>query len=174
MASTYYVRPGESLVQGRAFDRLLRRAAEANKDRELHVGILSGRYPRSRTVQTPGRGGGPVRRTYSVANPPAVAQVGFFHEFGIGQQSRPFIGPGVRAAIPAIRAAVPKLIDPGTMRINDAGMQALGLIGKAAVQREIRNKRAPALSPRTVAMKGSSQPLLDRGILMRSVDFRFI
>lgn len=68
-----------------------------------------------------------------------------------------------------LEAAVGKVVD-GSANIG----QAFGLVGaKVArdVQQTIRDMTSPPNAPRTIAMKGSSHPLIDTGRMLQSIDY---
>lgn len=115
------------------------------------------------------------------------SSIGFINEFGSPAQNipaRPFLRPGVNAALPQIIArlragaklAIKVPQDP------DAGMNALmsaGLIAQRSVRMTITNVIPPPLAPRTIqgrrtrkiAPRTGTTPLLDTGQLRNAVTY---
>lgn len=53
----------------------------------------------------------------------------------------------------------------------EASFNSLAVIIKSDIQREITDLRDPANSEKTIKQKGSSNPLINTGLMRRSVDF---
>lgn len=53
----------------------------------------------------------------------------------------------------------------------DATLADMGEVIKGELQQSIVDLTSPPLAPSTVAAKGSSKPLIDSGVLLRSVDY---
>jgi hypothetical protein len=122
----------------------------------------------------------------------SVAQVGAFHEFGVGVPMRAFLRP----TIDEKTSEIVSLAADCYGKIIDGGMntpKALGLIGEYAqgqVQKTLRAKRTewPALAAATIARKakkgglrgkkrasflgGTGNPLIDTGQLMQSIRYK--
>jgi hypothetical protein len=87
--------------------------------------------------------------------------------------SRPFMrqtfeDPTVQAQLGALRATMLNGIYAGTMTVKTA----LGRIGEfytGAIKRKITTGNFRALSPRTIAAKGSTRPLIDSGQMRNAV-----
>ena len=144
---------------GKRFPQLLRRASSAQKQ-DIAVGFFAtARYHAGRVTNRPGH----VR---SSAEP--VARIAAAHEFGIGVPERPFF----RQALPNIEARTQALAAKAAQAnqglIPDAALGAMGELAASLVQQSITRLRKPPLSAKTIAVKGSSNPLIDTGF-MRSV-----
>lgn len=101
----------------------------------------------------------------------SVAQLAFENDFGtISIPSRPFFRN-------AIKDNSGKWVELASKQIS-AGKDfrtALGLVGEQArgdIIRSIDKTSTPPNSPATIARKGSSKPLVDTGIMRRSVSWR--
>lgn len=104
-----------------------------------------------------------------------LPQVAFWQEYGTrrGVPERPFIrnthDKNKDKYARAMKRQL-KMIAAGTMTMK----QALGRLGEKAaadVKKEMRNLRTPPNAPATIAAKGSSNPLIDTGTLLRSVNY---
>jgi len=116
-------------------------------------------------------------------SPLTVAEVAAFHEFGVGpfqlpsgavhpgipqrsfirgwfDESQPFIAETLRAQM--------RLVIAGKLPVEKAGAR-IALAFEGSVKQRIAKGIAPPLSPVTVAAKGSSKPLIDRGQLRAAV-----
>ena len=139
---------------GRKLDAFLRKAKNAKGVREIEVGFYStAKYP----------DGTPV---------PAVAA---FNEFGTKNiPERPFF----RLSIPHIErdglAYLKSVVDPETMVITRRMANKLGLIGQKEIRRSITALKSPPNAPRTISLKGSSNPLLDTGFMRQSVTWKVV
>lgn len=105
-----------------------------------------------------------------------IAEIGAIHEFGAPGANipeRPFLHPGIREGgdqIARLSQVLLFQLQNGEITKNDA-LEQLGLLGVRLVQEKIRNGEFVPLSPRTIARKGSSQPLIDTGQMIQSVTF---
>lgn len=105
-----------------------------------------------------------------------IAEIGAIHEFGAPGANipeRPFLHPGIREGADQIARLSQVLLfqlQNGETTKNEA-LEQLGLLGVRLVQEKIRNGEFVPLSPRTIARKGSSQPLIDTGQMVQSVTF---
>lgn len=68
-----------------------------------------------------------------------------------------------------LKAYLPKVLG-GTMSVEQL-LKVIGKRSKEAVQKAIREGEYTPLSPRTIAAKGSSTPLIDTGLMVNSVTF---
>ena len=68
-----------------------------------------------------------------------------------------------------LKAYLPKVLG-GTMSVDQL-LKVIGERSKEAVQKAIREGEYAPLSPRTIAAKGSSTPLIDTGLMVNSVTF---
>jgi hypothetical protein len=101
----------------------------------------------------------------------SVALVAAINEFGApsrGQPPRPFF----RNMIAEKQAEWPKAI-AALLKANDFDAErTLDLVGQAIVgqlQESIQKLVDPPLKPSTIARKGFSKPLIDHGVMIRSV-----
>lgn len=103
----------------------------------------------------------------------SLAEIGFYNEFGTRTiPARSFIRSthddknGWRDLTQRLYASVLDLKRPAK--------QALGLLGTAAqddIKRKITDLDAPPNAPSTIALKGSSNPLIDTGQMRASIRF---
>lgn len=99
-----------------------------------------------------------------------VAQVAFENDFGTSKiPSRPFFRN-------AIRDNQKKWCDLASKQISEGKdfKTALGLVGEQArgdIIRSIDKTSTPPNSPLTILQKGSSKPLIDTGMMRRSVSW---
>jgi hypothetical protein len=103
-----------------------------------------------------------------------VAEVGAFHEFGLGNNpERSFI----RAWFDETKGTNRKLLLAVYRKVLKGDLdeaRALGVMGAAfagQIQERISKGIPPELAPETVERKGSSKPLIDTGQLRASVTF---
>lgn len=148
------------------------RAIEALARKRLLIGIPQEKNPRS-------------------GDPIGNAALGYIHEFGSPARNipaRPFLTPGVQAAMPAISAELRKAGQAafaGDLAAVDTALGRAGIIAVNSVQATIQAGIPPPLAPATVARRrrrtpGSSYrrkamtpadatPLIDTGALLRSI-----
>jgi hypothetical protein len=116
----------------------------------------------------------------SAASPPAarsltVAEVGSFHEFGLGDvPQRSFIGgwfDAERATASGYMRKAAARVTEGALTVQRA-LQLVGLGFVGGMQQRIAAGIAPALSETTIRRKGSSVPLIDTGQLRSSIESR--
>lgn len=109
------------------------------------------------------------------------AELASIHEYGLGNvPPRPFIRPPFAQHKPEYLELLRRGYD-SAMKSNspDAFRRVLALIGQKMAA-DIRNYVttgagvAPPLSPKTIARKGSSRPLVDTGQMIRSVDYAVV
>ena len=138
---------------GRKLKEFLRKARAAkNRSKQVDVGFFSSaRYSDG---------------TY-------VASVAAWQEFGVEGRipERPFLRTAIAGAdrelVPIMKAG----IDPKTMELDERTASLLGEVMKARIQRSIVALREPPNAPSTIARKGSSNPLIDIGVMRQSVDY---
>lgn len=70
----------------------------------------------------------------------------------------------------ALKAAAKSVLD-GTASV-DGVLTKLGIMGQGDVQAEITALTSPPNSPVTIALKGSSKPLIDTGEMRGSVTYK--
>lgn len=108
----------------------------------------------------------------SERSPLTVAEVGAFHEFGLGDNPvRSFIRGWFdesQAEIEALLRSQLRLAVEGRVTTAQAA-ERIALKCEASVKRRIRNRIPPPLKPETIKRKGSSVPLIDTGQLRNSV-----
>jgi hypothetical protein len=115
-------------------------------------------------------------------SPIGNAALGYIHETGSPAQNipaRPFLVPGVASiknqAIARLKKAGQAALD-GDIKPIDKELNAIGLIGQAAVQQKITDGPFEPLAPRTIAArvrKGFTgiKPLLRTGQLRQAITF---
>lgn len=106
-----------------------------------------------------------------------VAEVAATHEYGAERiPERSFLRAGIDEATPRIKAtldALGKAVLDGT-RTPDEAAARLGLLGVSIVQAKITDGPFTPNAPRTVAEKGSSRPLIDKGQLRQSIMYEIV
>ena len=105
-------------------------------------------------------------------NIPDVATIAFWNEFGTSRMDeRPFMRNAFQKAFPRLirlrNRLYGKVVD-GRMSAEEA-MGTLGELLVAQTRREIRALRTPENAQSTVNRKGSSNPLIDTGQMIQSV-----
>lgn len=103
-----------------------------------------------------------------------VAEIGFIHEFGSGNvPERSFMRSTIQTGKKDIIALQKKLL--GQIQAGQIDViKALGLVGEVfsdMIRQKIVSIRTPPNSPRTIATKGSSNPLIDTGQLKNSITY---
>lgn len=156
---------GEILDLDMGWDALLQTVTRVMRDKPaLEVGIVGDEaqnpHPSSKTGET-------------------IAQIAARHEFGIGVPERSFL----RATFEANKRTYQGLMVEGLAdellssikqrRAFDAksaaSMKRLALVMEGDVKKRIAAGIPPPNSPRTIKRKGSSTPLIDSGVLRRSI-----
>ena len=104
----------------------------------------------------------------------SVAMVAAIQNFGAparGIPPRPFFSNMVKDKSPEWPEALGKVL---VAKSYDA-TAALELIGqgiKGQLQQSVVDTNSPPLSPRTIARKGSSKPLIEHGVMLNAVDYK--
>lgn len=107
------------------------------------------------------------------------AEIGAIHEYGApgaGIPERPFVRSTFtfrRAELIELQAAAARAIIEGRLRPEKA-IALIGAWGAGAVREQILKYGAflfAPLAPSTIARKGSSQPLVETGQMVRSISF---
>ena len=99
-----------------------------------------------------------------------VTEVAKKNDKGIGVPERPFMIPaGNKAANKIINITVQSIA--GGMDESQALSRA-GIMFKNAIQREITNLKEPPNAPSTILKKGSSNPLIDTGLMRSKVEWK--
>lgn len=102
----------------------------------------------------------------------SVPQVAFQNEFGMpskGQPPRPFFRRMIAVESGGWAGKMGRLAAS-----KRSGRDILAVMGedvKGGLQESITTLTEPALSPETVARKGFSKPLIDTGLMLRSVTY---
>ncbi|EHL99378.1 hypothetical protein HMPREF9946_03140 [Acetobacteraceae bacterium AT-5844] len=105
-----------------------------------------------------------------------VVDYAIFNEFGTAHiPARPFMRHTADTQERPLQAYTRRLIGPmldGRMGV-DTVLSSVGQWYQAAMRRTIRQSRswADPNAPSTIALKGSSTPLIDQGVLVSSIDF---
>lgn len=116
-----------------------------------------------------------VTATYDDEDNTPVAQVAATHEYGSvvqGVPERPFF----RNAIAELEDIIPRVLATAmtangfNIRRRDA--ERVGEVSVGKVQESIVNLRTPPNSPATIERKGSSNPLIDEGVMLGSVGYQ--
>lgn len=103
-----------------------------------------------------------------------VATIAYLNEFGIGVPERPFFRWVTKAKKKEILELTEKLHHKITLGETSV-KQALGLLGEFVqdlVRQRIVDLRQPSNSPETERLKGSSNPLIDTGQMLRSIIYK--
>ena len=104
-----------------------------------------------------------------------VAQLGAFHEFGLGVPRRSFIADwfdDTKAEHEEQLRKMAKAVVAGTVPSIEIALERLGNRYVGEVQRRIRQGIPPPLKPATIKRKGSSVALIDSGQLWTSLRYR--
>lgn len=98
----------------------------------------------------------------------SVVMVGAINEFGTETiPERSFLRTGVADA----EKDIANMIKKNGIEDIDETLQLAGLMAQQSVQEKITEIRTPANTPGTVKAKGSSNPLIDTGILRSSITY---
>lgn len=103
-----------------------------------------------------------------------IAEIGEIHEFGLGVPRRSFIADWSDEREEEHKAQIRKVaaaVCSGKIESWDIGLQRLGVLYVAEIQKRIADGISPPNAPATIAAKGSSTPLIDIGILRSSITF---
>ena len=151
---------------GKRLKAFLKRARDAQGSQpEIDVGFFSdARYPPVSTGKNGGR----------AQDPHLVATVAAWNEFGTrdGVPERPFMRNAVRETESRLGRIAAQGIDSMNPTITDKVANELGAAMADGIQRSIVSLRQPPNSPFTIRMKGSSNPLIDTGTMLRAVTWR--
>lgn len=133
---------------------LVARLAEAAKGKTLTVGVH----------EEDGSAG--------TASGLSVAEVATINEFGLGVPARPSITAWADENGEKVKGDFRKLgeaLVQGKIRSVDQGLDAIGLKSVGEIQAKISGGIEPANAPSTIAKKGSSTPLIDKGQFRSSI-----
>jgi len=122
----------------------------------------------------PGGVNGAARQAKAAASGLPVAQVAFWNEFGTSRTpARPFIRN-------MIASKSPRWGNVMGLNLRATGynaQQTLGIMGeliKDQMVTSIRDFRDPGNAAQTIARKGFDKPLIDTGVMQRSVDYQVV
>jgi hypothetical protein len=103
-----------------------------------------------------------------------VAQVGFYHEFGtVKTPERSFIRSTIEDKSKEIKKLArqqSKLVLNGKTTL-EVGLGKLGAFTAGLIQEKFTSNDWPANTEATIALKGSSKPLIDSGQLRQSISY---
>lgn len=107
-----------------------------------------------------------------------VAAVAAWNQFGVPSQNipeRPFFTNAIAGAGRVLNPIIKAGVDPKTMEFTERTAGLVGETMKARIQQSIVDLKEPPNAPATIAPrprgKGSSNPLIDEGIMRQSVDY---
>ena len=142
---------------GQKLRRFLRRAEAAQRAggvKQIEVGFFStAKYP----------DGTPV---------PLVAAVNEFGSPKMNIPERPFFRGALVGLDKALKPILEAGVDPQKMVVDQQTAGLLGEATKGRIQQSITDLSSPPNSPRTIARKGSSNPLIDTGKLRLLVTWK--
>ena len=96
------------------------------------------------------------------------------NEFGTSKiPERPFLRAGVRSNVRRIKSVATeavKAVNAGEIGIEDAS-ELVGQEAEAGVKEYITALSSPPNAPSTIRKKGSSNPLIDTGLLRQSINY---
>lgn len=106
-----------------------------------------------------------------------IVEVGAFNEFGsIGVPERPFLRTTIAQYHNNYTQIIKQMLSDIIMGKKSV-VQAVGILGiksQADVVSTINNWDDPPNSPETIDRKGSSQPLVDTGIMKKSINWEAV
>ena len=101
------------------------------------------------------------------------ASLGAIHEFGADTANipaRPWLNPGVNAGNEEYLTIIERAVSNGEP-IKQA-LERVGVVAVGMVQKYMTELRTPPNAPSTIKAKGSSNPLIDSGVLRQSVTYK--
>ena len=102
-----------------------------------------------------------------------VAAVAAWNEFGTERiPERPFFRNAIRESKDELLQVLKGNVDPRTMNVDRRTAGLLGQTMVGIIQENITKLRTPPNRPATIAAKGSSNPLIDEGIMKNSATYR--
>ena len=150
---------------GKKIQKVLDDAAKKRKQPTVEVGFFStARYSDTKS----GLNGGGKRE------PHYVATVAAWQEFGTtnGVPERPFFRQSIAIMEKDLPGVLRKIVDPTTMLVTERDAGLIGEYAKGVIQERIIDLDQPPNAARTIAEKGSSNPLIDEGVMLGSVSYR--
>lgn len=113
------------------------------------------------------------------ADPPEgeinMATLGAVHEFGTDNiPERPWLQPGFESGLKDYEEIMAEGIDEAVTEGTDItkSLNQVGVLAVGRVQEYMTNLKAPPNKPATVKRKGSSNPLIDEGLMRSSVNYK--
>ena len=149
---------------GKKIQKVLDDAAKKRKQPTVEVGFFStARYSDTKS----GLNGGGKRE------PHYVATVAAWQEFGTNTiPERPFFRQSIAIMEKDLPGVLRKLVDPTTMLVTERDAGLIGEYAKGVIQERIIDLDQPPNAARTIKAKGSSNPLIDEGVMLGSVSYR--
>lgn len=101
-----------------------------------------------------------------------VAEIGSYHEFGLGVPQRSFIRDWFDENEEANKERIRKLakaVAEGKIPSAEMALERFGLYAVGSIQSRIADGIEPELAEETIRRKGSSTPLIDTGTLRSSI-----
>lgn len=109
----------------------------------------------------------------TIANPPTVIEVGYWNDQGTRHiPPRPFLTDArkdIQRHTLELRKKLCKVILLGGKSEIEPSCNKVGAMAAAVVQRRITNWEDPPNAPATIAIKGVDNPLVDTGLLRKSI-----
>jgi len=140
---------------GKEFKKLLDTALKNGKER-VEVGFFEGaRY----------------------INGTQVAHVAAIHQFGApraGIPERPYFSNANRTVKPKLLRVLVNNVDTKNMVVDQNIADKLGLVFSDELKAAITRLRTPQNKPQTIKAKGSSNPLIDTGLMRQSATWEVI
>ena len=162
------IRSSAGLVGSASLRRKLTGMTLSKTSPSVRVGIVkTAKYPKEL------RGGGVLK------NPPTVAAVAYVNEFGTKKiPSRPFMRNSIDVYLKDIRVKLllRAIITVENPVLNLQSAKLLGNLFVGIMREQVLNPLFPRNAPTTVMIKtrgkgGKTTPLIDTGLLRRSIDF---
>lgn len=112
--------------------------------------------------------GFPMGQAQAYPDGTSVALVASSHVYGLGVPKRDFMGFAKDEITNKTAPMIAKALKSGN---KDSLYEAAGLTAQAAIQNAIVALDEPPNSPKTIAQKGSANPLIDTGHMVQSVTY---
>ena len=158
--------------------------AEQNRRKKIKVGFFaSAKYEAQANPFVVARNVGHVRGLHGPVRPANmgeaqfVAHIAAIQEFGApkaGIPERPFFRQSIAIMEDELPDVVKRFIDPTTMELDNRGANLVGAYAADVIQQRIVDLKDPPNSPITIALKGSSNPLIDQGHMRQSVTWEVV
>lgn len=103
-----------------------------------------------------------------------VAQVAAWHEFGTANiPPRPFFRNTIAGKKQEWRDNMKAILVAQDYDVHTT-LEAVGMVARDDIMASIRQMSEPANAKSTVAKKGFNNPLIDTGVLLRSMDYQVV